>query len=179
VGKGTGLGLATSFAIAREHQGMLACTASGPSGTRFTLTLPLANEAPHDPPPKHGSQPPPGTEVLMVDDEDAVRQTLAHVLSAAGLTVYEASSGAHALEVLREHPTTQVVLLDRSMPGGSGERFIPAMREAAPAVRVILISGRAIEAEVADLVDGVIPKPVIGSALTAAIECALSTPRRS
>jgi len=170
IGKGTGLGLATSYAIARDHGGLLTCPASSKRGTQFTLRLPLdpslAVEPVRVPEPKLDS----GTRLLLVDDDDAVRTTLRSVLTAQGNVVYQADSGSEALEQLRAHPDVQVILLDRSMPGGHGETFIPALRLLAPKTPIVFVSGHSIDAELAGLADAVVMKPVTGSALSRVIQ---------
>ena len=62
-----------------------------------------------------------------------------------------------------------VVLLDRSMPGGPGESFVPAIRELAPHARIIFLSGGTVDGKLAAMVDAVVPKPVTGPALLNAI----------
>ena len=178
-GKGTGLGLATSFAIAREHGGTLACVSTSPMGSHFSLRLPLAEEAPSE--PRRRVVPPivTGTTVLVVDDDAAVRSAVRASLGMSTLLTYEAASGVEALELLRRQPQIQVVLLDRSMPGGDGELYIESIRSLGRHTRVILFSGGIIEPEVARLADAVIAKPVTGSQLTEVIAQVLSRPVRS
>jgi CheY-like chemotaxis protein len=174
IGKGTGLGLATSYAIARDHGGLLTCPTSSRRGTQFTLRLPLdpssAVEPVRPPEPKLET----GTRILLVDDDDAVRTTLRSVLSAQGNIVFQADSGTEALEQLRAHPDVQVILLDRSMPGGHGETFIPALRTLAPKAPIVFVSGHSIDAELSALVDAVVMKPVTGSSLARVIQQVLS-----
>ena len=69
------------------------------------------------------------TPVLVVDDNDDIRQALRWVLEDEGYTVYEAPDGAPALERLREHPEGMVVLLDLSMPGVDGLEVLRAVEE--------------------------------------------------
>jgi PAS domain S-box-containing protein len=179
-GKGTGLGLATSFAIAREHGGTLACVASSPKGTHFSLRLPLVVEtAPSEPRRRVTAPIVRGTTVLVVDDDTAVRSAVRSSLRASAMLTYEAASGAEALELLKQQPQIQVVLIDRSMPGGDGEHYIERIRALAGQARVILFSGGVVEPEVARMADAVIAKPSAGSRLAAAIAQVLSRPVRS
>jgi two-component system cell cycle sensor histidine kinase/response regulator CckA len=172
-GRGTGLGLATSFAIVRDHQGSISCHSEPGEGTTFTVLLPLS-QAPctqvqtpsHRPLAK-------SVCALLVDDEAAVRSAVGHVLSDAGVRVLSAGNGAEALAHLADEPDTDVVLLDRSMPEGPGERLLPRMRELAPHARILFFSGEAIEPELVALADGVVPKPVQGRQLLDAIGRAL------
>jgi two-component system, cell cycle sensor histidine kinase and response regulator CckA len=166
-GKGTGLGLATSFAIARDHGGTLSCERHRDKGTRFTLALPTVAPRSVETIAAPTTRLPHGTQILVVDDDDAVRRTLTRVFASHGLRVREANSGESAVETLRAYPGTQFVLLDRTMPGGSGERFIPRMREIARAARIIFLTGRGVEPELEQLVDSVVSKPITGSELIA------------
>jgi PAS domain S-box-containing protein len=172
-GRGTGLGLATSFAIVRDHQGSLTCRSEPGEGTTFTVLLPLSGERSrsaetpcHQPLAKNVC-------ALLVDDEAAVRSAVGHVLSDAGVRVLSAGNGAEALAHLAVEPDTDVVLLDRSMPEGPGEHLLPRMRELAPHARILFFSGEAIEPELVALADGVVPKPIQGRELLDAIGRAL------
>jgi len=171
-GRGTGLGLATSYAIVRDHDGTVTCESVQGVGTTMTITLPTTNEAPRvralrsEPPEASGRR------VLLVDDEAAVRTTLSYVLSEAGMTVLLAENGNAALEVLSRQ-SVEAVLLDRSMPGGAGETFIARIRALSPRVRILFLSGQMVEPPIAALADAVVQKPVTGPALLEAIHRAL------
>jgi PAS domain S-box-containing protein len=173
LGRGTGLGLATSFAIVRDHQGSITCRSEPGGGTTFTVLLPLSGERRRS--AETPRQQPLAKNVcaLLVDDEAAVRSAVGHVLSDAGLRVLSAGNGAEALAHLAVEPDTDVVLLDRSMPEGPGEHLLPRMRELAPHARILFFSGEAIEPELVALADGVVPKPVQGRQLLDAIGRAL------
>jgi two-component system cell cycle sensor histidine kinase/response regulator CckA len=177
VGKGTGLGLATSYAVVRDHGGTLTCMPAVGGGTIFSIMLPASAGEVATPEEKAEPRVPAGTRVLLVDDDDAVRSTLGHVLGEFGIHVSEARTGEAALQELTRRPDTDVVLLDRSMPGGPGERFVLRMREVAPQARIVFLSGQDIHAELAGLVDAVVSKPVRSSALLAAIEQVLTRAR--
>jgi two-component system, cell cycle sensor histidine kinase and response regulator CckA len=168
-GRGTGLGLATSFAIVRDHQGSITCQSAPGEGTTFTVLLPLSRE-------RCTSAETPGHQplaknvcALLVDDEAAVRSAVGHVLSDAGVRVLSAGNGAEALAHLAVEPDTDVVLLDRLMPEGPGEYLLPRMRELAPHARILFFSGEAIAPELVALADGVVPKPIQGRQLLDAI----------
>jgi CheY-like chemotaxis protein len=171
-GRGTGLGLATSYAIVRDHEGTVTCESVQGVGTTMTVTLPTSSDAPRGIAARSDAPEVPGRRVLLVDDEAAVRTTLSYVLSEAGITVVLADSGSAALEVLARQGI-DVVLLDRSMPGGSGEPFITRIRALAPRTRILFLSGQMVEPAVAALADGVVQKPVTGPALLDAIHRAL------
>lgn len=97
--------------------------------------------APRSPPPADG----PGRghgRVLVVDDEEAVRQTAAEMIRYFGFAVETVPSGARALELLREPDQHfDLVLLDLTMPGLDGYATFTAIRELLPAQRIVVFSG--------------------------------------
>jgi CheY-like chemotaxis protein len=80
-----------------------------------------------------------------------------------------ASDGEAGVALLKAHPDVDVVLLDRSMPGGAGETFIPRLRAVGPRAKIVFLSGQFIEPEVAALADGVLSKPTSAETLLAAL----------
>jgi PAS domain S-box-containing protein len=163
VGKGTGLGLATTHAILREHGGFVTCESTRGKGTTFSLYLP------RDPsPPTHVGAPaglaqPGGHEtVLVVDDEPSVRRVATLLLRSGGYVVREAGSGGEALALLADRELAQrvaLVLLDVSMPGLSRHELRSRLRELTRA-RVVYFTGYALDAADADPDDAVLEKPV-------------------
>jgi two-component system cell cycle sensor histidine kinase/response regulator CckA len=168
-GRGTGLGLATSYAIVRDHEGSITCESVQGVGSTLTITLPTSSEAPRVRSVRPEATDSPGRRVLLIDDEPAVRTTLSYVLSEAGMTVLLAEHGSAALEVLARQ-SVEVILLDRSMPGGAGETFIARLRALSPRTRILFLSGQMVEPAVAALADGVVQKPVTGPMLLDAIQ---------
>jgi len=81
-------------------------------------------------------------KVLIVDDEERFRTTLAKLLTAQGMTVSTAGSGAEGLETLRREPH-DIVLLDVKMPGMSGQETLPEMKRIDPDLEVIILTGHA------------------------------------
>lgn len=70
-----------------------------------------------------------GRDVLVVDDDEAIRETVRTILEEAGYTVYEAPDGEPALQRLRKHPQGMVVLLDLNMPGMDGFAVLHALAD--------------------------------------------------
>jgi PAS domain S-box-containing protein len=169
VGQGTGLGLATSYAIAGELGGSLSLDSAPGRGSTFTLWLPASEGASATPPTGPAASRPLGARILLVDDEAQIRQALSALLEGAGFAAETAASGAEAVDRLRRTPPVDLVLLDRSMPGAPGDSFLPEIRQLAPAARVALFTGQAVEAELASRVDAVIAKPVAADDLFAAV----------
>ena len=78
--------------------------------------------------------------ILVVDDEDSVRDSLTAVLEREGYTVRQASGGEEGLQVLREHPV-QLVISDHNMPGMTGVEFLKLVRERYPHITRIMLTG--------------------------------------
>ncbi len=143
-GKGTGLGLSTSLTIVRNHGGQILVTSQVDRGSEFDVWLPVAQESSRASVTDPRASPPRGTgqTVLVVDDEEAVRQVLRGTLEKAGYRVLTAANGKEALSVYAaQGRQIAVVVIDMTMPVLGGE---PTMRELVrlnPEVRLIAASG--------------------------------------
>jgi two-component system cell cycle sensor histidine kinase/response regulator CckA len=178
VGMGTGLGLATTQAILREHGGLVLCESVPNGGATFSFRLPLA-EAEHKAPVAARSADPRGSEtILIVDDEAAIRQIVGRMLLSAGYTAKLAASGHEAIELLSDPRVAEqiaLVLLDVSMPGMSGRALREYLRELTPRARVVYFTGYAYDA--ADPDDAVIQKPITARLLLETVREILDRPR--
>ena len=143
VGKGTGLGLATSFSVVARHAGELLCESTPGHGATFTILLPVANQRDV----AHDQQEPDldtlrGREtVLIIDDEQLVRTVSSSLLKSGGYQTLEASDGVTGLEMLAQHREVDVVLLDVSMPGMSGHQVLEEIQKTHPGLPVVICSG--------------------------------------
>jgi PAS domain S-box-containing protein len=179
LGKGTGLGLATTHAIVAEHGGFVTCTSAPHEGTEVSLYF--ANEKPPEEATAPVSRVPSarGTEtVLIVDDEPAVRRAVAALLEDAGFRAIEAGSGEDALARLADPAVVarvQVVLLDVSMPGMPSHVVRAQLREIIPDARVVYFTGYAYDA--ADAADAVLQKPVTRDELLTVLRDVIDRPR--
>ena len=81
-----------------------------------------------------------GAQILVVDDEEFVRQALRHILEPEGYVVVEAPHGGIAMELFRKHPIS-LVIIDLLMPEQEGLETILTMRRLSPQVKIIAISG--------------------------------------
>ena len=183
VGKGTGLGLATTHAIVREHGGWITCESARRIGTTFSIYLACDGTVMEE--ARRALKPAPvrGTEtVLIVDDEPAIRSVVSLMLRGAGFNVKLAGSGQEAIELLadaRVAAEVALVLLDVSMPGMPARELRSRLRELAPQARIIYFTGYAFEAADAD--DAVLEKPATEAELLGTIRDVLDralTPRR-
>ena len=144
VGKGTGLGLSTTTAIVKSHGGFLRVYSEVGMGTRFHIYFPaivdsesLAETFAREELP-HGN----GELILVVDDEDTVREITRRTLETFGYRVLVASDGAEATAVYATHqPEIAVVLTDMMMPVMDGSTTIQVLLAMNPDVRIIAASG--------------------------------------
>ena len=140
---GRGLGLAAVLGIVRGHKGALRVYSAPGKGSSFKVLFPVTrSEAPkREPAPVNLDVKGSGT-ILVIDDEELVRQIVRSALTRYGYTVLTAENGPQGIKVLREHAATvSVVLLDMTMPLMSGEETLQQLRAICPGVPVILCSG--------------------------------------
>jgi two-component system, cell cycle sensor histidine kinase and response regulator CckA len=146
-GKGTGLGLATVHGIVVQSGGQIVVDTSPERGTEFRVFLPpFAGTTPHRRPSPTAGQPVVASEVrtvLVVDDDDFVRDVAARALARSGYRVLSARGGNAALEVLsRQDPNSSVlVLTDVIMPGMHGGQLAERLSGERPGLRVAFMSG--------------------------------------
>jgi DNA-binding response OmpR family regulator len=144
---GRGMGMAVVAGIVRGHQGAIAIESELNGGSTVRVYLPVtgalttslaAQPSPAD--EKRESQTP--RTILLVDDEDMVREVGAHMLEGLGYTVIAAAGGREAVELFRKHGgEIDLVLLDLTMPDMDGEKALVEMQRILPEVKVILCSG--------------------------------------
>lgn len=168
---GTGLGLSITYNIIKEHKGEISVFSTPDKGTRFEIILPLS-----EPAESKDKETAKGTEnmsyeVLVVDDDNLVRETLVEILEIMTHRVTQAATGAEAIQRL-EQQQFDLVLTDFSMRGMSGKDVAQAIRERWNDTKVILISGYgdSIAPQEVPEVDCIVTKPVSIQKLQETIE---------
>jgi two-component system cell cycle sensor histidine kinase/response regulator CckA len=144
-GRGTGLGLAVVYGVVRAHRGFIEVDSHPGKGTAFALyfpaserqALPLAAEDAEATPACGGSE-----TILVVEDEEDLRELLASMLHDYGYTILVARDGMEALERYRRHrQDIQLVITDMDLPKINGAAVSQSILSDNPGTRIILISG--------------------------------------
>ncbi len=149
--EGTGLGLSTVFGIVEQSGGKLDIRSESGRGSTFTVLLPEVTEDPEDesgtPARASGSRARPEQNVLLVEDDEGVRQVTRRLLERLGYRLLVAEDGAAALKLLETHEgPIHLLLSDVVLPGMKGTELATKVREVRPEIRVLLMSGYAPEA---------------------------------
>ncbi len=167
VGSGTGLGLATVYGIVKSHDGYITCQSEPNSGTTFQIYLPALHVSGIEPEEggrtedRGGYQP---SLIMLVDDEETLREVGREILEAFGYTVITASSGEEALELLADSTEgVDLIILDLIMPGMGGQRCLKNIIEANPQQKIVVASGYAATGQAQEVIKdgalGFISKP--------------------
>jgi two-component system cell cycle sensor histidine kinase/response regulator CckA len=142
-GQGSGLGLSTVFGIIKQSGGYVWVDTEPGTGTALRICLPRVTEearpaaTPVAAPASTG-----GETILVVDDEDAVRNLARRILERAGFHVLAAGDGTQALELSRNHDgEISLILTDVVMPGMNGRDVVELVRAQRPSVKAIFTSG--------------------------------------
>jgi signal transduction histidine kinase/CheY-like chemotaxis protein len=174
-GRGTGLGLPSVQRIVDQLGGRIEVESTPGEGTTFRIYLPAVS-APKALPGALSETRVQATEtVLVVDDDDDVRDAVVLALESGGYTALRASNGSDALQVLEQHADiVELVVTDLNMPVRGGEELIDDLAKLHPDVPVIVVSGYS-SSENADLPAEVsfVPKPFSTKMLLACVRQAL------
>jgi len=168
--KGNGLGLATTYSIVKNHNGLITVESKVHYGSTFMIYLPALRHQPVPvEPPRQMNEVVTGTgRILIVDDEEAIRALVEFTLERLGYKVSQAESALEGVELYRQKLEAgerfDAVILDLTLPGGmGGKEALKRLIEIDPTVNAIVLSGYAMDATMSRYQDfgfrGVIAKP--------------------
>jgi signal transduction histidine kinase/CheY-like chemotaxis protein len=178
-GRGLGLGLASAQAVAAAHGGRIHVESAPGRGSCFTLVLPSAGAS--KPTLETGSfRFPSRLRLLLVEDEEPVRQVMARSLRASGLEVLEAADGASALQALRGAGALDVLCVDGILPDMLSQQVIDDFSARNAGAPVLVCSGHAAAPGLRARVEGgrhaFLAKPFAGTALVRAVAGLVAAP---
>ncbi len=167
-GKGTGLGLAVVYSIVQGHNGGIHVKSEEGKGTEFYLTFPVmpffepvAEDKRDIELEKVAGR---GKSVLVVDDDEIVRDVIMEILPEYGFNVTAVEDSIKALEIFRSSPVPfDLVMIDMVMPGMSGREVLKQVRELNPAQKTVFLTGYALPSEIDEIknlgISSILKKP--------------------
>jgi signal transduction histidine kinase/CheY-like chemotaxis protein len=145
-GRGTGLGLSQVYGFIKQSGGHIKIYSEPGHGTSVKIYLPrfsgdvaTAEAAPNTQPEVPAGSP--GEIVLLVEDDDAVRNVHVNMLRGLNYTVRHANGGAQALQILQEEPGIKLLFTDVVMPGMGGRELADQAKRMAPDLKVLFTTG--------------------------------------
>jgi two-component system cell cycle sensor histidine kinase/response regulator CckA len=178
-GKGTGLGLATVFGIVKSHEGYINCHSKPGAGTTFKIYLPVMESVTEPEVTISTETPALGTEtILLVDDDDRVRNLAEKTLTLNGYKVLTAVNGLEALAFYREKKARiSLVILDLIMPKMGGNQCLEELLKIDPGLKILVASGYSVNGPTKDALEagavGFLSKPFEVEELLRAVRKAL------
>jgi len=178
-GKGTGLGLASVYGTVKHHEGYIEVTSSPGKGAMFCILLPMAGRQAEKSAPASAPLLKGAGNILLVDDDQEVREMASDVLVNLGYAVQAVTNGKEAVDYFRTQAhETDLVLLDMIMPVMGGYDCFVELRKLNPAVKVLVSSGYATSDETGRILKeggtGFIQKPYEMAKLSKAVADAFS-----
>ena len=142
-GKGTGLGLATVFGIVKQSMGHIAVESEAGRGTTFKIYFPQAEKRPEPVQAEQQAESVQGSEtILLVEDEQQVRESTAMYLTENGYSVLQAASGPEALGMVDQHRgPIDLLVTDLVMPEMSGRELSEKLAAIHPETKIVFMSG--------------------------------------
>ncbi len=156
-GKGTGLGLSMVYGTMTAHEGTFELHSQEGQGTEAILRFPASRVETPRPVQEAAATPAPVEQrrlrILLVDDDDLIRESVSEVLKLLGHESTAASGGQEALRLLEDGLPVELVILDMNMPGMSGAQALPRMLALRPGLTVLMSTGYSDE-DIAPLLEG-------------------------
>ncbi len=183
--KGSGLGLASTYSIIKKHGGHITVNSEVNKGTEFVFYLPASDarvEENKDAQRKIDASVQ-NARILIMDDEDNIRELVKEILQGAGFEVLEARNGREAIDLFEKYrqngQNIDLVILDLTVPGGlGGKKVIEILREKDDHIRAIVSSGYSNDPIMANYrdygFDGVVAKPYQADKLIIAVQQVLN-----
>ena len=143
-GKGTGLGLSTVYGIVKQSNGYVFAESQVGSGTTFYVYLPCVQDAVEERDPNMTTEPEKGgcETVLLVEDEESVRELVKVTLSSRGYKVLEAGDGESGLRLAADtNGSIDILVTDVMMPGMGGRELATKLSAIRPGICVLFLSG--------------------------------------
>jgi two-component system, cell cycle sensor histidine kinase and response regulator CckA len=179
LGRGTGLGLAMVYGIVKQHNGYIVCDSEIGRGTVFNVYFPPIEAYDDSSVEEPALVPTFGTETLLiVDDEELIRDLGHRILSKAGYKVIAARNGKEALTLFKkERPHVSLVILDLIMPEMGGLQCLRELLKMEPKLKVLVASGLSADSSIQEPIElgarGFVSKPFRGRELLRQVRKAL------
>ena len=183
IGKGSGLGLSQVLGFAKQSGGGMRIETRVGEGTSVKVYLPRAiptgvqaSPRSHEAIAAH----PRGALILLLDDDEAVRDITASMLRELGYVVLEVGSGGAALDLLERNDSVDLALLDFAMPGMNGVEVAKQIHSRFPSLPILFITGYADKSALGEIGDArIIKKPFVTDELANKVRAALQIGPRS